>query len=194
MPKSNRTRYSILGLLSLRPMSGYDIRQVIENSLNYFWAESYSQIYPTLKQMAESGLATFSIKKEDGKPDRKVFTITDAGKAELRAWLADSPTPESRRNELLLKLTFGAQINSERMEAHLKSELERLQAGLAELEALQKQFENPDPTDIHSRYQLITVGYGIAMTRALKAWADESIERIMEIEKIEAGQNLASQS
>ena len=51
------TRYAILGLLSLAPMSGYEIRKVAASSIGHFWSESYGQIYPTLRKLVAAGLA-----------------------------------------------------------------------------------------------------------------------------------------
>jgi len=53
----NKTRFAVLGLLSIRPMSGYDLKQVIESSTRNFWSESYGQIYPVLRELTAGGLA-----------------------------------------------------------------------------------------------------------------------------------------
>ena len=58
------TPNALLGLLSLRPMSGYDIRQVISESIGYFWSESYGQIYPGLE--AADRLRDWCRNAEDG--------------------------------------------------------------------------------------------------------------------------------
>ncbi len=62
MREIGATPNALLGLLSLEPMSGYDIRQMISRSIGYFWSESYGQIYPGLKRLAAEGLVV----KEDG--------------------------------------------------------------------------------------------------------------------------------
>ena len=57
-PGRSSTDYAILGMLTLRPMSGYDIRATIGESIAYFWTESYGQIYPTLKRLTKEKLLT----------------------------------------------------------------------------------------------------------------------------------------
>ena len=57
MAKKQKTRSAILGLLSWQPMSGYDIKKLIEMGLRHFWSESYGQIYPTLEQLVKEGFA-----------------------------------------------------------------------------------------------------------------------------------------
>ena len=102
------TAKALLGLLSIHPMSGYDVRQLIPWSIGHFWSESYGQIYPALKQMTAAGLVVKKTERQKGKPDRNVYSLTQAGRDELQAWLsvpAEEPVP---RFELMLKLFFGA--------------------------------------------------------------------------------------
>jgi PadR family transcriptional regulator, regulatory protein AphA len=110
MSRDNKSRYAILGLLSLGPMSGYDIKKTIEASLSNFWSESYGQIYPILKSLVADGLATVSVETQTGKPNRYVYALTRAGQDELERWLHRPAEYEVGRNELLLKLFFGWQV------------------------------------------------------------------------------------
>ncbi len=69
---------SLLGLLSLGPMSGYEMRQMMERSTANFWTESYGQIYPALKRMVKDGLATVEEQSKDGRT-KKVYKLTGEG-------------------------------------------------------------------------------------------------------------------
>src|SRR5438045_3830581 len=89
MGKENKSKYAVLGMLSLAPMSGYDLKKNIEMSTGNFWTESYGQIYPMLKQLAEEGLTTSHIEKKEGRPERHVYTLTDNGWEALRHWLTE---------------------------------------------------------------------------------------------------------
>jgi len=53
--KENKSKYAIMGMLSMGPVSGYDIKKRFEESLSYFWNESYGQIYPILKKITQTG-------------------------------------------------------------------------------------------------------------------------------------------
>src|SRR5215471_19094084 len=99
--------HSLLGILSLGAMSGYDIRKFVKENLGYFWKESYGQIYPMLKRMAAQKLVEMRVERNSGKPDRRVYSLTSTGRTELENWLAKPPLLPSPRNELLLKLFFG---------------------------------------------------------------------------------------
>jgi DNA-binding PadR family transcriptional regulator len=74
-----------------------------------FWNESFGQIYPILKQLVEEGLATSHTEKQEGKPARYVYTLTDKGLEVLRHWLTEPIEHLVERNELLLKMFFGRQ-------------------------------------------------------------------------------------
>ena len=101
-PRASSTQFALLGLLSLGPGSGYDLKRRAEASIGHFWSESYGQIYPTLKQLQAKHLVTRAVKAQSGKPDRLVYTITRAGSAALAAWLAVPPAGEPFRSALLL--------------------------------------------------------------------------------------------
>ena len=105
MSKENKSKYALLGVLSLGSMSGYDLKKTIEESVGYFWKENYAQIYPMLKVLEHEGLAVGSTEKHEGKPDRRVYTITEHGKEVLKDWLVEPfGGMQVERNELLLKL------------------------------------------------------------------------------------------
>ena len=74
-PRTNTSRHAILGVLSLCPMSGYDVKKLIERSIAHFWNESYGQIYPILNRLAAEGFAERRREKQTGKPDRYVYSL-----------------------------------------------------------------------------------------------------------------------
>src|ERR1700694_4574756 len=107
MAKENKSKYAVLGALSVCPGSGYDIKKLMEQSTSNFWNESYGQIYPILKQLVEEELATSRAEKQEGKPERYIYTLTEQGREELQRWLAEPVERMVERNELLLKLFYG---------------------------------------------------------------------------------------
>ena len=95
----------ILGLLSLGPRSGYEIKATVDRSTRYFWAASYGQIYPELRRLEQEGL----IEGEDapnGARPRRVYRLTVAGRSELEQWLLGRDVTVELRDESLLRLFF----------------------------------------------------------------------------------------
>lgn len=93
MAKENKSRYALLGVLSVCPGSGYDIKKFMEQSTGYFWSESYGQIYPLLKQLEQEGLATHHTEKQEGKPERYVYAL----KNQLTIFSPDGKMPARAR-------------------------------------------------------------------------------------------------
>jgi PadR family transcriptional regulator AphA len=97
--------WAALGLLALRPMSGYDIKRSIDRTIRHFWAASYGQIYPELKRLEEAGWIKGSDESR-GARSRRVYTLTATGRRELRGWLHGRETRIEMRDESLLRLFF----------------------------------------------------------------------------------------
>ena len=176
MPRENKTKYAVLGLLAYGPLSGYDIRRVYAQSLGNFWSESYGHIYPILKRLVDEGLATRDVQQQAGKPDRHVCSITDSGREELRHWLAQPPEPQKERVELLLKLFHGWETGPAVMIEHLRQ-------CRAEHEALLQKYEHYDQAmagkgEPPTAYWLMTVSCGRHISAAYIAWCDETIEKL----------------
>jgi DNA-binding PadR family transcriptional regulator len=125
-------KYTLLGFISYGPQTGYDLKKRMDNSTQFFWRARLSQIYPTLKKLAEEGLVEAVVIPQQGKPDKKVYFITEAGRAALLDWLAEPlnelwPTKEPA----LLKLFFSGALDKEMVLAHLRCQLPLHRAQLA---------------------------------------------------------------
>ena len=98
-------KYAILELLSRRPLTGYELKKRFDASITFFWHVEHSQIYSELKRLRKEGLAVCTIQQQDGRPNRKVYRITEKGLAELRAWLM-KPTPLHQLKDEMMLRTF----------------------------------------------------------------------------------------
>ena len=79
---------AILGFLGERPRSGYDLKtRCFDGAAKDFWTADQAQIYRTLERLQGSKLVTATRKRQAGKPDRKVYSITELGRRTLTAWL-----------------------------------------------------------------------------------------------------------
>ena len=99
--------YALLALLARAPLTGYDLAQRMRRSTDFFWTARHSQIYPELARMEAAGLVTHEVVRQTERPDKKIFTMTEAGYAALRAWLVQPVRPAPERDEMMLK-TFCA--------------------------------------------------------------------------------------
>ena len=174
---SRKTDFAILGILTLGRQSGYDIKKCISGSIGYFWQESYGQLYPTLKNLVEQNLVTMQVEKNEGKPDKKVYEITEQGKLSLKSWLEEPIVTIPRvRHELLLKLFFGNETTKSVNIKHVKTYKEKCVEFLKELEMIKHNIENNIKEKPGSLYWLITVSSGLHNINAEITWCDETID------------------
>lgn len=124
-------KYALLGFLNYAPRTGYDLEQSIEKSTGHFWHAKLSQIYGTLKKLESDELVVSHVEPQEGRPDRRVYDITQAGRNDLREWLSTPLTDlEPTKDTLLLKLFFARQIGKEAilMQLRLQRDLHQRQA------------------------------------------------------------------
>jgi len=181
-PRANTSRHAILGVLSLRPMSGYDVKKLIERSIAHFWNESYGQIYPILNRLAAEGYAERRREKQTGKPDRHVYSITAKGRQELERWLAVPARPEPARSELLLKLFLGIAgpvADSVKQIEHVQA---RQREALATYEDIERQLCKEMADSPQLPFSLLTLHYGQHRCRATLQWCDESLRALARLE------------
>ncbi|HZH29729.1 MAG TPA: PadR family transcriptional regulator [Pyrinomonadaceae bacterium] len=176
--RETKSKYAVLGMLSIAPMSGYDIKKRVEESISNFWTESYGQIYPILKSLVAEKLVTKTVERGAGKPDRHVYALTDQGREELQRWLAEGVTPKVERNELLLKLFFGEEVSFDINVGHIEG-FRELQRGLLEkYKAIEKEIKAEYADNSNLPYWLLTVSYGQHVSRALLDWCDEALLKL----------------
>jgi PadR family transcriptional regulator, regulatory protein AphA len=174
---------AILGLLTIEPMSGYDLRQTFLASVGHIWTESYGQIYPNLKRLAAGGMVRCKSEKRKGGAKRHIYSITPKGRARLTEWLESEPQPEIPRNEMLLKLFFGAQV----LPPVLIGYLERMIRRHRELLEKFKRVEREDiPKNRHypdAPFWQMTARYGQMEMEAHLRWAEETLNELRKMAK-----------
>ena len=99
--------YALLGLLKYRSTTGYDIKTAFESSINFFWKVSLPQIYRTLNSMEKKGWLAATIKHQEGKPNKKIYRVTEEGEAEFQKWLGQPSEMPIPKDELLIKVFSG---------------------------------------------------------------------------------------
>src|SRR5512133_2958002 len=95
-------KYALLGSLIYQPMSGYDLKQFTDRSTSNFWHAELSQIYVTLKALEKEELITSASVQQAARPDRRVYSITPAGRQALDEWLNEPFTGIAQYKDTLL--------------------------------------------------------------------------------------------
>jgi PadR family transcriptional regulator AphA len=113
--------YILLGFLSYRPQTGYELKQLMDKSTGHFWTAKQSQIYTTLKKMEGQGWITSRVETQKARPDRIIYKITSPGQSALENWVSN-PIREldPHKNALLVKLFFSAPAGREALLTQLR--------------------------------------------------------------------------
>lgn len=135
MAQKNKLKYIILGLLGEHDLTGYDIAKAFTADIGEFWNANHSQIYPLLKRLETAGLISHQLKLSGEKLEKKVYSLTAAGQAQLHEWLHE-PTTElsASKDEFILKLYFVQNANDPMLQPMLTEQLKLHQAKLAHLQ------------------------------------------------------------
>jgi PadR family transcriptional regulator, regulatory protein AphA len=164
------TSRAILGLLSIVPMSGYDLAQSAERTVGRFWPVSKSQVYAELARLQPLGLVQGTEVAQDRRPDKRVFRLTERGEEALDGWLESDDLAAPRfQLPFLLKIFLGHRTAPGRSAALLQEVRARALAQVQELEALLAVLDHPD-----AAYARLTVSFLLRMAETTAAWAQDA--------------------
>jgi PadR family transcriptional regulator, regulatory protein AphA len=169
---------AILGFLGEQPRSGYDLKtRCFDDAAKDFWTADQAQIYRTLDRLQAAKLVSLARKRQSGKPDRKVYSLTELGRQSLAAWLGSTLPLAPPRDALLLQLYFGAGASDSELAEHLST---RRQLHQSRLDGLRRHAEiAAQQTRVSARQaSLRDAAYtgAIAVERAAIDWLDDCIE------------------
>jgi DNA-binding PadR family transcriptional regulator len=204
MPGRKKTWFAVLGLLSWRPMSGYDIKKLVEIGLSHFWSESYGALYPTLNQLVSAGLVKRRSDRKGGGRPRYAYSITPRGQRAFEEWLREPPEDPGVRNEALLKFFLSPpRLRSESLqllEDYRARQRERYEEYAESEEVLRRAIEDDvlpvelervlgdspstsraaEPPARRLEVFLLTLRHGVLATQARLAWCDEAVAVLRE--------------
>ena len=161
-----------LGVLTLGPASGYEIRkQFEEGPFAHFYDASYGSIYPALGRLLEDGLVSVTELAQDGKPDKKVYRLTDQGHARFSAALAETPAADKIRSENLVHLFFAELMTAE--------DLAKLYDGYHHYyRNMVTHMEGLDPAGIPPGRMFVR-GMGLTFYKAMSEYLADNRERVL---------------
>jgi len=172
-----QTEYVILGLLSESPLTGYQMKQLIDIRFRFFWNESYGQLYPTLKDLKERGLIKeVETKEASGARAHKTYRILDAGMDAIRLWLTQPVEKETVRLEILLKMYFSNLTEPEVMAEHIKQFQASHERDLQILGMFRKELEAIAEVDPNHPHVLQVIDFGQKVNQAYVDWSRETIK------------------
>lgn len=171
--------HALLGILRYRPSTGYQLKDDFEHSINGFWNASLPQIYRTLNQMEYQGWLESTIELQTGKPNRKVYRVTEAGETEFNHWLNEPLETFEQKYAALIKIFFGYQADPDTFAANLEEFRNHYQNMLNIYETDHNEILIRE-TEKHglyreSEYWKLTASFGIRMAKMIVEWCNEAL-------------------
>lgn len=169
--------HAILVSLTERAGSGYELARRFDRSIGFFWPATHQQIYRVLRRMDDAGWVTHTDVAQEGRPDKKVYQVSAAGRGELTRWLAEPVDVAVLRDGLSVKLR-GASLGDP---AAVLREVERHRgehAALLEIFRGIQRRDFPKPAKLSGRelHQYLVLRGGVRAEESFLAWCDEVIE------------------
>jgi DNA-binding PadR family transcriptional regulator len=158
-----------LGMLTDGEASGYDMKKCFESSFGHFFPAGYGSIYPALSTLARNGLVEFELVAQDGKPDRKVYSITDKGREALVEGLGNPNPAHKLRSEFLATLWFAHLMTAEQIETVIENKLAEVDEFLEMIEEFQA--ENCPGSGQGAQF---VAGYGKHMMSSFKQYIEQN--------------------
>lgn len=173
-------RYLVLGLLSERPMTGYEIRKRVCETMSMIASPSYGAVYPILHRLLREGAVTMDVVEQEGRPAKKVYAITRSGRDDFATWLRKPAAADQVRREFLVKVLFARDLDPEELTAHLRDRQAEVEGQIAVLEAVCS-----EPEAQANGYHALVIDYALALYRAELCWLDRVAQAVRAGELLE---------
>jgi PadR family transcriptional regulator, regulatory protein AphA len=192
LPELTTTSYAILGLLSIKPWSTYELAKQMQRDLRFVWPRAESNLYAEPKKLIAHGLAS-AHSEPRGKRRRTVYAITPAGRQALADWLG-SPAAEPRwEAESLVKFIFATGGSKEQLLENLRDFRRHATARWTAVEAVVRPyFEGNEPFPDRTHINVIAARLQLETARLQAAWAEQAVEAVEKWHTPAEGEDQAS--
>ena len=169
--------YLILGLLILSPMTGYELQQFIRQNLALICSHSAGSVQTALGKLGREGYIT-AAETTEGRRRKKIFSITESGRAAFSVWIAQPMQADRVKNMELSRLFFLGLAQPEERTAAIRDYIRQMEETEAILIAIRDRFQQIQHTPLPAgrnwaeifRFQGYTIEYGIAAARFERDW------------------------
>ena len=174
-------QHGILGFLNYGPCSGYELTKAFQSSLHFFWPAQTSQIYLTLGKLESAELITHETVIQNGKPNKNVYSILPAGRAELLRWLSEQgKTGDGYKSEFLMKVFFAETLPLQEAIVLLRTYADSCRAWLRGMDSVPQSIEDYGKlTDASAPgYWAFTAQFGRDYAQMCITWAEDCIKKL----------------
>ncbi|QNG18321.1 PadR family transcriptional regulator [Rhodococcus triatomae] len=171
--------HALLVALSEQEGSGYELARRFDKSIGFFHSATHQQIYRVLRRMDEAGWLVGEAVAQDGRPDKKVYRVTDAGRDELRRWIAEPGEPHQLRSDLGIKIRAASYGDVDavcrEVTRHRDTHAERLEV----YRMIEKRdFPAPDQLSGTALHQYLVLRGGVRVEEGFVEWCQEVLDAL----------------
>jgi len=168
------TSYAVLGLLSVRSWTTYELAKQVQRSLNWFWPRAERKLYDEPKQLAARGWAV-ATERYTGKRRSREYAITDEGRAALAEWLGEPPAPRTVEFEGMVKVFFADAGDLDQLRRTLQGVVAEAEERVSAIAVLATE-GNPFP----ERNHISALGLPLALEQetAVLRWSRWALEQV----------------
>ncbi len=172
--------YVILSALNqLKEATGYEIAKEFEQVSAHFWRASFQQVYRDLGRLEEKGWVNSRQVEQQGKPDKKIYSLTDSGFEELLLWIKQPVKQQKSNNELLIKLTNAFLLTKDETLQMVETERDNYRKQLEIYQSIKETyFKDISKLSLPERLVYLALKHGIARERARVEWANDCLEEL----------------
>lgn len=174
--------HAIMTALLDDELSGYDLMRKFETSLGFFWAASHQQIYQELKKLARQGWLSATAVAQDGRPDKIVYALTDAGRRGLEEWVREQSRCKPAKDDLFVKLYNIGHCDPAPVidELHERRALHRQRLSLYE-KIRERHYQEPSQLPDTRKGIYLALLAGIRQERMFLEWCDEALALLSQL-------------
>ncbi|MBE9060771.1 PadR family transcriptional regulator [cf. Phormidesmis sp. LEGE 11477] len=179
--------HTILALLSKQPDSGYDISKHFDEELSCYWKATQQQVYRELGKLTKNGWVNFEAVPQAGKPDKKIYCITEGGWRELTRWYTEPTEPTPIREDLLVKVLIGHKMPRQLLVNEVKHRQQIHSAQLKEYREIETEYLSRDSLgnsdrDLEAQFKYLTLKRGIAYETSWLSWCEDVMAMVNNLE------------
>lgn len=193
-PRPTTSSFAVLGLLAVKPWTGYELTQQATRSLRFAWPKSERLLYAEPRKLVELGWADTHRERVGGR-DRNVYEITEAGRAALAVWMSSRPEPPMLEAEALLRVLFAENGTKEDVVASLDafcSDAAELERQVVEINTSYLDEGHPFPDRLHLSVLFAT--FQVELFRLMQRWSEfatAEVERWPDISAVDSQDRVA---
>lgn len=172
---------TLLGLLKRKPRTGYDLSKIVAKTTSFYWNATSTQVYQSLKRMAEKGWVHVETIVQTGKPSRQVYHLNDSGQEAFMKWLQAAPETPTQKEPFLVQMYFLNMLCKTEIIEKLEAYREEHQARWEEFMTYRATINDPAKSEQENLARRLPLEAGIMQEEFWLRWCELALKEVSEL-------------